>query len=89
MFDYLCSLREFNDNEREVVSKLCEICAKWDELEIEYHSNPTEKLLAASQKLDTMRFETAKSIGLATLRGDFSQPTRHVFCLQSDLLAQL
>jgi hypothetical protein len=89
MFNYLCSLRAFNDNELEVVSTLVEICAKYDELEAEYRANPTDKLLAASRTLDQMRWDTAKSIGLATLHSDFTNHTRHVFCLRSELLATI
>lgn len=89
MFDYLCSLREFTNEELSVISKLCEICEKYDELHKRFQANPSDKLLVASKQLDQMRWETAKSLKLCTLRGDFTQPTRHVFCLESDLLAQL
>lgn len=90
MFEYLTALRsDWSQKELEVLQTLVEICAKYDELCAQYQATPTEKLLAASKKLDAMRFETASSVGVAALRGDFSQPTRPVFCLQSDLLATI
>jgi hypothetical protein len=89
MYEYLKSLREFDSKELEVVATLVEVCAKYDELYAAYVAAPNEKLFRQGQKLDEMRWTTAKSIGLCTLRGDFAQPSRHVFCLESDLLAQL
>ncbi len=89
MFEYLTSLRAFSDDELEVVATLVEICAKWDELYAQYQVEPTEQLLAASHKIDAMRWSTAKSIGLATLHSDFTNHTHHVFCLRSDLLATI
>ncbi len=89
MFEYLTSLRQFTDDELEVVATLEQILEKWDELEAEYRAHPTDKLLAASKKLDAMRWETAKSIGLATLHSDFTNHTEHKFCLRSELLATI
>lgn len=89
MFEYLSSLRDFNEEELEVIETIVEICTKYDELYAQYLLNPTERLLEASRKIDQLRFDTSNSIGIAAWRCNFSQETRHLFCLKADLLAQI
>lgn len=89
MFDYLSSLRDFSEEELEVIATICEIVCKYDELYAQYLLNPTEKLLEASRKIDQLKFDTCNSIGIAAWRCNFSQETRHLFCLKADLLAQI
>ncbi len=85
----LRDLREFTADELLVVETLEEIIAKYDELAAQYASNPTDQLLAMSRKIDQLRFTTALQLGLSAWRCDFSQETKHKFCLRSELLATI
>ena len=83
------NLREWTPAELEVVETVEEIVAKYDELKAVYDASPTPELLEMSRKLDNMRFDTAKSIGVSAARCNFAEPTVRRFTLRRELLAQL
>lgn len=85
----LRSFREFTESELEIVETLEEVCAKYDSMHAEYVADPTLDLLEISRKIDQLRWTTARELGLAALRCDFSQPTRHKFIPLRSLLAAI
>ena len=70
-------------------AELKEICDKYDELYELYLSNPSDKLLKQSRKLDEMKFEHAARLGLVSTRCNFAEPTQHCFTPRHKLLASL